>query len=110
MYSKPKIDIDWIMEHQEPDYDYPYAPIIPNRKEKSKATRKRRKHYKAIEQIRRFVIIEHFLEHAGHKIIATDTRYEDDVLMRDTINCDCGKTLELTKAMFDEENGKEYKL
>ncbi len=110
MYIKPKIDIEWIENRQPNDYNYPHAPFIPSRKEKTKETRQRRKHYKFLDETRIKIMMEHFPSHIDHNMNATDTHYDNSIFQREFIYCECGKVLEITQSMFEKEHGKEYKL
>ena len=85
------------------------APKL-TRKQKAKLTRERKKHYKLMEDMRSKIITKYFAEHAKHSIIATDTRYLNSIFEAEDVYCDCKCILTITKKMFEEEYGREYKL
>jgi len=79
------------------------------RTQKAKLTRARKKHYLTLKTIRAKVIERCFPEHIGHGHVSSDTLYEDGVFQYQHLWCGCDLILRITKTMFEDEYGKEYR-
>jgi hypothetical protein len=92
------VEPDWILQ-----------PKI-SRKERAQNTKNRKKHYTFIEDLRTQTIANYFSNHIDHGFIATESRYEDDILQCIFIYCGCEGFFKITQDMIKEfNNGEEFK-
>lgn len=111
LYKEMEEGINWIKQDEKPKKKSKKKrkSSLLSPQTKAANTRARKKHYQYLNEMRAQIIYKHFPQHLGHNYLATDTRYESNVIQCEFIYCECQVMFKITKEMFNEANqGEDY--